>query len=249
MFCEHHLRELIRIEKDVHYCFAPPQGRVPFVSIERDSPILLSAPHGAITFRNTDKEFWHEEDEYTAGMALFVADVFQTSVIATTWKTCDSDPNFHHESRSLYKQEIRRLVKTCGIKYVIDLHGASDTTENIPAGLLVDLGTRGDFNSLDPKLTDLLEERININLDGNFVNRNGFPAIAVENSMTITAFSHHELKIQSVQIEMRPLVRIPERRIDSSAYAKGEHFKSDAELVLSMMHGLGEFLIHLKEIV
>lgn len=248
MFCQHHLQELIRIEKGVHYCFAPLHGRMPFILIERDSPILLSAPHGALTFRNSVKELWHEEDEYTAGMALFLADIFQTSVIATTWKTCDSDPNFHHEPRSSYKQEIRRLVKARGIKYVIDLHGASDTTGNIPAGKLVDLGTRDHLNSLESKLTDLLEQRINVNLDGNFVNRNGFPAKAVKDSMSITAFSHHELKIQSVQIEMRPLVRIPERRIDSSAFAKGENLNSDAELVLSMIHGLGEFLLHLKSI-
>jgi hypothetical protein len=246
MFCHYHLKELIRIEKEVHYCFAPPQGRMPFIVIERDSPILLSAPHGAITFRNDAKRLWHEEDEYTAGMALLLAEIFQTSVIATTWKTCDSDPNFHHEPRSIYKREIRRIVRACGIRYVIDLHGASDTTEKIPTGKLVDLGIRGDLNSLEPKLTNLLEKRINENLGGDFVNRNGFPAIAIEDLMTITAFSHHKLKIQSVQIEMRPLVRIPERRIDSSAYAKGEQLKSDPELVLSMMHGLGEFLLHLE---
>jgi len=46
---------------------------------------------------------------------------------------------------------------------------------------------------------------------------------------------------------MRPLVRIPMRRIDSSAFAKGESLKADPELVLSMLHGLGEFLIHLKK--
>ena len=248
MFCDYHFQELMRIENQVHYCFSPPQGWMPFVTIERESPILLSAPHGAITFRNSDDQFWHEEDEYTAGMALFLADIFQTSAIATTWKTIDSDPNFHHEQRSPYKQKIRFLVEKFNIRYVIDLHGAKADSKRIPNDKLVDLGTRKNCDSLEPKLTDILEDRINVNLDGKYVNRNGFPAKEVRSHMTITAFCNYVLKTQSVQIEMKPQVRIPMRRIDSSAFAKGESLKTDPELVLSMLHGIGEFLIYLKGI-
>lgn len=103
--------QIIQIESGIHYAELPPPERAPFAVVKRESPIILSAPQGAITFRNNNDEIWHEEDEYTAGMALRISEICNTSVIATIWRTADSDPNEHGEVRSAYKQELRLLAK------------------------------------------------------------------------------------------------------------------------------------------
>ena len=46
-----HISQLIALEAHVHYAEPPPPGRDPFVAVRRSSPVLLSAPHGAICGR------------------------------------------------------------------------------------------------------------------------------------------------------------------------------------------------------
>src|SRR5574340_22652 len=130
---ENAIVQLIKYEEAIHYTELPPPGDAPFVVIKRESSLVLSAPHGAITFRTNAQEIWHEEDEYTAGMALFLSELCGTSVIATAWRTKDSDPNAHDEGRSAYKRELRHLVETTNARWFIDLHGAAENSEMLSA--------------------------------------------------------------------------------------------------------------------
>jgi hypothetical protein len=241
-----HIARLVQIESKVHYSIPPDPPRRPFVIIERESPILLSAPHGAICLRNNQEELWHEEDEYTASMAILLGELCNTSVIATTWKTIDSDPNYHFETRSLYKREIRRLVESKNIKWVFDLHGASSNSKVLSQDTLVDIGSRKEHKSFNPETLNHLKEKISRELGGsNYISENKFPAYATKNQMSITAFCHEILDIDAVQIEMKPLVRIPVRRIDSSAYLKGEHFIGQDQKVVSFIQALAEVIEYL----
>jgi len=106
---DHAIEQLIKIEAEVHYSELPPPECNPFIVIDRKSQIILSAPHGAITFRNDGKEVWHDEDEYTAGIALLLSKICGNSVIATIWRTVDSDPNQSPKERSDYKQALEGL--------------------------------------------------------------------------------------------------------------------------------------------
>ena len=137
-----HVQRLIQIESQVHYGELPPTGCEPYVCIRRNSPVVLSAPHGARTFRNNQSEIWHEEDEYTAGMALLLSELCQTSVVATIWRTEESDPNEHGESRSSYKRALRHLVETDNPRpvYLVDLHGESENSNRLAAAQKVDMG-------------------------------------------------------------------------------------------------------------
>ena len=49
---ENIIEKLIQIEAGIYYFESPKPGQMPFVVIERESPVILSAPHGAMTFRN-----------------------------------------------------------------------------------------------------------------------------------------------------------------------------------------------------
>ena len=243
---EQHIQRLIQIESQVHYSTPPDPPRRPFVIIERDSPVLFSAPHGAICLRNSENALWHEEDEYTASMAILLGEICNTSVIASTWKTIDSDPNFHLERRSLYKQEIRRLIESKHIKWVFDLHGASSNSTTLDKNAIVDFGTRKEHKSFNPETLNILKEKIANRLGGsNIISENKFPAYATKNKMSVTAFCHEELNIDAIQIEMKPLIRIPVRRIDSSAYLNGEHFIGQEPNVILLIQSIAEVIEYL----
>lgn len=159
------IQQLISIETHVHYAEPPPPGVEPFIAIIRNSPILISAPHGTRTFRNNSKEVWHEEDEYTAAMALLISQRSDTSVIANIWRSDLCDPNEHDEERCNYKRRLRE-----------------------------------------------------------------------------------RLRIQAVQIEMRPSVRVPLRRTDASSYIKYGPFSAPPDKVIAMIQALEDFVGYLKQL-
>lgn len=243
------IEKLIQVEAGVHYAELPPPDRAPFICIRRQSPVIISAPHGAITYRNNQNEVWHEEDEYTAAMALLLSELCGTSVIATIYRTDDSDPNYHDEARSLYKQAVRKIVSSQNVRWVIDLHGASQCTEKMASNHLVDLGTRRELKSLPSEQLNQLQKILEARLGKDTVHHNGFPA--KENGRSITAFCHGDLKLHAVQIEMKPAVRVARRRVDATMYGKplsegGGPYAAPACQVLGMMQSLVDFIEHLK---
>ncbi len=248
---ENTIEQLIQIETGIHYSELPPPEREPFVVVRRKSSIILSAPHGAITFRFNDDEIWHEEDEYTAGMALLLSELCETSVIATIWRTKDSDPNEHEEKRSAYKQELRHLAETTNARWLIDLHGASENSTNLASEQKIDLGIGKDNEYLPKTAYTSLISILDNQLDKGVTDRNGKNGFSAQNKNRIAAFSYQTLHLHSVQIEMKPSVRVPLRRIDSSTYQKssseyGGPYSAPSKNVLGMMQSLVEFIEYLK---
>jgi hypothetical protein len=245
--------QLIQIETEVHYTELPPPGRAPFVIVKRESSIILSAPHGAITFRNNDDEIWHEEDEYTAGMALLLSEICGTSVIATIWRTADSDPNEHGEERSGYKQELRRLTENTNARWLIDLHGASEDSANLASEQKIDLGIGKDNEYLPKKAHASLVSILDKHLGEGATDKNGKKGFSAKDKNRIAAFAYQPLGLglNSVQIEMKPSVRVPLRRVDSSMYQKnsskyGGPYSAPSQNMLGMMKSLVEFIEYLK---
>jgi hypothetical protein len=244
----HQVERLAQIEAQVHYNQPPPMGVEPFILIEQYSPILISAPHGCLTFRNRGDNLWHEEDEYTAGMALLLSELCNTSVMATVWRTDDSDPNDTFEDRSAYKQALKGAANKGGIKLIIDLHGVSKDSPRMAPGQLVDLGTGKDKPSLSNEHLKILKECIEHNLGKGVTDRHdrvGFPAAV--RGRSITAYAHQVLGLTAVQIEMKPEVRVVQRRVTSSAYRKavsqgGGPYQAPAHRVLAMMQSLVDFI-------
>ena len=65
--------------------------------------------------------------------------------------------------------------------------------------------------------------------------------------MSITAFCHQTLGIDAMQIEMKPHVRVPMRRVDSSAYHSGEHFDPEPTKVIGMIQALVDLIGYLQQ--
>jgi hypothetical protein len=236
------IERLISIEADIHYDTPPPAGVEPFLVIARKSRALISAPHGSRTFRNSKKERWHEEDEYTAGIALLLSERCGTSLIANVWRSDNCDPNFHVEERCLYKQALREVVRKQGIRHVLDLHGASEDSRRLGVSR-VDLGTRKDRRSMDSQHRDRLRGLIEGAFGAGSVSLDAFSA---STPGTVTAFCQEHLSIQAIQIEMKPSVRVPVRKCDASSHAKEGPFSAPPEYVIKMLCALESFVSYLR---
>jgi len=252
---DHIIEQLIQAEAGVHYDEPPPPGLYPFIFLDRNSPILLSAPHGCRTFRDRGDEKWHEEDEYTAGMAFLLSELCNTSVIATIWRTDDSDPNDTKENEkngSPYKQALRDLKAQGEIRWVIDLHGAGVNSSRMAETQRVDLGTGKVGSSLPVDNLTTLRQYIEKYIGVGTTDRKDQEGwTASTKGRSITAFAHQTLGLHSVQIEMKPCVRIARRRTDASMYGKaladgGCPYSAPGHLILAMMQALVDFIEYLK---
>jgi hypothetical protein len=236
--------QLISAEEQVHYDEPPPREVQPFIFVARNSPILISAPHGSRTFRNNGNEVWHEEDEYTAAMALLLSERCNTSVMANIWRSDLCDPNEHEEKQCAYKQKLREIVHQQNIRWVLDLHGAAETSLGSTAKL-VDLGTRKHRQSLAVAQRDQLRALIEERLGAGCVSLDYFAAQAPGR---ITAFCQEQLNVQAVQIEMKPFVRVPARRVEASSYATLGPFAAPPDKVIAMLSALEHFITYLKQL-
>jgi hypothetical protein len=249
------IARLIALESHVHYGEPPPPRREPFVIVRHRAPVLISAPHGAMTHRNSYREEWHQEDDFTAGLALLLAERCRISAIVTAWRTDGEDPNHHTEDNSAYKRALKQVVERAAVRWVIDLHAARD--ESMPRRVLVDLGTRKEKQSLPPEQLAELTRLIEGQLGAGTVSHNVFAARV--NHRTITAYCHGDLGVQAaqvlypvqslhaVQVEMKSAVRVPERRVDATAYAESGPFAARPENVIGMLQALADFIHHLQE--
>jgi hypothetical protein len=236
------IARLIALEAHVHYGEPPPPGREPFVVVRRRAPVLISAPHGAITHRNSHREEWHQEDDFTAGIALLLAERCQVPAIVTVWRTDSEDPNHHVEDNSAYKRALKRVVERAGVRWVLDLHASADNS--MPRDVLVDLGTRREKQSLAPEQLAELARLIQGYIGAGSVSHNTFPARI--NRRTITAYCHGVLGLHAVQVEMKSAVRVPERRVDATAYAESGPFSARPQNVIGMLQALADFIQYLQ---
>lgn len=236
------IERLIQIESHVHYCEPPPPGAESFVVIAHDSPVLISAPHGTRTFRNGGGETWHEEDEYTAGIALLLAEYLGVSAIANVWRDDKRDPNYYNDC--VYKEGMKQLVEGRKIRFVIDLHGAREDHPRMKDAL-VDLGSLNDGRALDAAHRDVLNAALCRVFGEKATSLNVFPA---EKSDTVTKYCHDILGIQALQVEMKPSVRVPVRRTDASAFAKLGPYSAPPGGVWKMLGVLETFIRHLEKL-
>jgi hypothetical protein len=236
------IERLISLEAHVHYGEPPPPDVQPFLAFKRDSSVLISAPHGSRTFRDDGHETWHEEDEYTAAIALLLSECCGTSVIANVWRSDLCDPNAHNEKRCLYKQQLREIVRQQGVRWVLDLHGAAEISLGSTTKI-VDLGTRKEKCSMATQHRDKLQGLIEARLGSGCVSLDVFAASSTER---ITGFCQDELKIEAIQIEMKPSVRVPLRRVDASSYSKLGPFSASPRRVMDMLAALEKFINYLR---
>lgn len=254
-----HINRLINLESEVNYDKSPLEGKDPFIVIENDSKVLISAPHGARTFRNNSEQIWHEEDEYTAGIALLLGEICAVPVIATNCRNDGYDPNYTSDLNAPYKQALGRLIQQYHVRFVIDLHGAALYSEKLDPKQTIDLGLRQNSKETAPSMKIAHIEKLEgFLLDtGSYcdassfnVDRNRFPGAGKGTVITYAAnrkIPASEKNVQAIQIEIKPQVRIPYRFPTATLYKSCGPYNAQPENVMHLLQALVNFINYLKE--
>ncbi|MDQ0256433.1 hypothetical protein J2S74_003853 [Evansella vedderi] len=158
-------------------------------------PILISAPHTTKMYRNGRLK---DQDDYTGAIALLLQRYTDCYVIYST-RCSEEDPNFVLNGE--YKDTIEKIVNLGNIKFMIDLHGASENRE-----FGVDLGTQHG-KILKPQVVKRLKNIFSKYHVMNIKENNNFPAM---HPGTVSAFCYHQLGVPSVQMEINKRFRKPD---------------------------------------
>lgn len=185
-------------------------------------PVLISAPHGAKHYRLSERQ-WKAEDAYTSAFAIKLGELTGAYVIYTRNKA-NEDPNSDVHCR--YKDFLRKVVKENGIKFIVDIHGASrDRKFKIDVGTMDNMTER----SSCPTFMPLIESAFRDFDDGTF--NKHFHAKGLG---TITYFARNDLGIEAAQFEINALYRIMESRSNPAAKAK----EQDVRDIMGRMQGM-----------
>ena len=199
-------------------------------------PILISAPHGARHWRNNN---WKEEDEYTASIAIMLAELTNAHVIYVKNATRE-DPNYIEESR--YKDKINEVVNKYGIKFILDLHGADKKN---PFKVGVGIINRNTNKCSCPTFKETMRGAFT-GFQEEVFNPPGFTAA---HSGTITYFARNKLGIEAAQIEINAKFRIVARKSESAKAKKGEEpdYMAKEKDVLELIRVIERLIIEIND--
>jgi len=200
---------LVELEADVHYQKLPSDDEPEFHYVPGQVPILLSAPHGAVHVRNERPK---KEDEYTAGLARLVAQLTSAHVLYARRRS-DTDPN--SDPNAPYREHLREIVGAAGIRFVLDIHGASAQRDfGIALGTL-----SGESCPVHQDTVVKVFEEHGFTANGSGLNRLALnpPGFAGgETQATITRYVSKDLRVPAAQVELNAYLRIPKRRADAT---------------------------------
>jgi hypothetical protein len=207
-------------ETQVRYRADPAPGQPPFRYLPGTRPVLVSAPHGAVHWRQGE---WKSEDEYTAALAYLLAEQTGAHVLYTV-RRIRPDPNY--DDASEYKKTIARLLRENDIEMVLDLHGARRGRD-----FGIELGTMSGRTCPDFEATIIrhLEWQGFVrdhrrSLDRLWVNRL-FKGGARQR--TVTRFVWEQCGVNAAQLEINAHLRVVRRKPDATLYADEPDFAAD----------------------
>jgi len=167
--------------------------------VEGKRPIILSAPHVFAHSRLNLERKLKQGEPWTDEIVREISRQTECFGIYTIGDTLDFDPNFTKELDNPYKAQIRKLVKKQKIKYLIDIHGLSDSHQ-------YDFGIY--FKSKFIKSRNLafkVAEEVNKGiLRNSLINVLYFKPDGQE---TVAEFCCEKLKIPAIQIEIARYIR------------------------------------------
>lgn len=197
-----YLKRLIEHEEDVRYRTPAMNGDAEFKHASGRVPVLLSAPHGAAHTRNGHLK---EEDEFTAAMVLLVSELTGAHALYARRRS-DTDPNYYRDVP--YKQYLAEIVRQHHIRFVIDVHGASERH-----GIGVALGTMGGQSCPNhyEMILKVLKE-LGFHTEAGHLQRldvdHLFKGAGSEKQETITRYAWQSLGVPAAQFELNPHLRV-----------------------------------------
>ncbi|SDI39371.1 hypothetical protein [Alteribacillus bidgolensis] len=193
------------------------EAGLPFHTETGSIPILVSAPHATKHKRNDSIK---EQDNYTGAIALLLHQFTDCHLIYAT-KLGKEDPNYT-KGGGLYKKKVVDMINSFNIKYLIDLHGASEKRP-----FSIDMGTCYGKTMKDDTLCIIKNALVSSSMQGVKQNHH-FPAA---NPNTVTHYANARTGVESVQLEINKVYRDPIRKED---------------LFLRCVNGLRQMIVNLS---
>lgn len=195
-----------------------------FRQISGEVPVLISAPHACAHLRDGVEKMG---EEYTAAIACMVAKNTGCSAIYTVCKSSE-DPNWQKTGE--YKTAIQKIVRSKGIRFLIDIHGMTNRHHmGVAIGSINERACRSadivkpfeaegfrviESDALPPVLTGNNGQSVNSN-DGAGQSQH-WRRMVIDHprftggvkSHTVTRYALEQLGVPSVQIELASVARI-----------------------------------------
>ncbi|MFQ5787126.1 MAG: gamma-glutamylcyclotransferase [Thermodesulfobacteriota bacterium] len=179
-----------------NYHTFPPKDSMECIYNRGDSPILLSAPHATAHIRMKKLK---QEEIYTGAISVILHSLTGSHALYTH-RASKIDPNFYDYSS--FKEELRKIVKKFGIKFVLDIHGTSTKrVDDIYPGVGINKEFLVGNDMYIEKLFQAAKDK-----DITIGRLDVFPA---SRQMTVTKFIARELGIPAMQIEINERLRTP----------------------------------------
>ena len=154
--------------------------------VKGEFPILLSAPHSARTIRSGEVRI---RENYVGSFVHSLSKLCKVFAIYTT--NIILDPNRYDSSK--YKKKIKKLIDESNIKFVIDIHGSSNTHK-----FDIDIGTYDSKSLLgNKKYIEIFKSSLK-KYGFNSISENFFTRIIND---TVTRFSY-ALGVPALQLEI-----------------------------------------------
>lgn len=129
---------------------------------------------------------------------------------------------------------------------MIDLHGAGKDSKYLSDGQKLDIGI-GQKPKYIPDEDDCELRKIFVKwLGKESIDRKEKSGFDAAGDHRMAAFAYNDLGLSSVQIEMKPSVRIPSRRADASMFAKEGSYSAELNDVIAMLQSLVDFIEYIQ---
>jgi hypothetical protein len=227
----HILKRLVELESEILYQDPPDPGQPEFEYIPGSLPVLVSAPHGAVHTRSGKLKF---EDEYTAGFCRLIAEMTGIHVLFACRKS-GTDPNWYPDVP--YKQTLKQVVGAAGIRFVLDIHGASSRHDfGLALGTMAGKSCPDQRDSVLAVLKDYGFAENSFGLDRLDVDH-VFKGAGGIHHETVTGFTWHKVGVPAAQVELNAHLRIVSR---TRAASQSEPFSGSPyhieKTVLAIFH-------------
>ena len=159
--------------------------------------VMLSAPHAVNQLRKGSIKY---AEAYTGSMTEYLSD---THLICSITKTLNENDDANFDDTSKYRDEAVKLIKENGIKFLIDIHGASESRD-----FDIEIGTaRGRNINYNDEIVDMF---FTLAREYDYSKINVDELFTASNKNTVSSYVNEKTGIYSIQLEINKKYRSPD---------------------------------------
>jgi hypothetical protein len=173
-------------------------GTAPLYKIRNfHSNVMLSAPHSVNQIRKENIKY---AEVYTGFITEYLSDAL---LVGSITKTLNDNDDANFDDISKYRDEVVKLIKKNGIKFLIDIHGASELRN-----FDIEIGTaKGENINYNDEIVAIC---IKLAHEHGYKNVNVDDMFTASNKNTVSRYVNEKTKICAIQLEINKKHRSPD---------------------------------------